>query len=82
MSASDCYQVGLETFKNKIYHHAAMWLNEARKRLEVNLDESQTSFRVNLLIKLAYSHRKQSKLNLSLYVHKFFRNIFISIRRL
>lgn len=34
MSASDCYQMGVQLFKNRRFHYASQWFNETFKRIQ------------------------------------------------
>lgn len=59
MTASDCYEIGIETYKNKNYYHSEQWLNEAYNRLAVNSKESN-KLKLPILIKLSNVHKKLS----------------------
>lgn len=58
MTASDCYEIGVETFRQYRYHHSTVWLKEALNRLDDQASDAQ-SMRLDILSYLAEVHRLQ-----------------------
>lgn len=58
MSASDCYEIGVETLNQHRYHHSTVWLKEALNRVDIPSGDVQ-SLQLDILSNLAEAHRLQ-----------------------
>lgn len=64
MSAKDCYELGHQSYKNKIFKHAATWLQEALNRAHENPDEIWDTFKYDALSYLTKAHSRMSNIYL------------------
>lgn len=55
MSSHDCFEIGRQTYLNKDYYYASLWLRETIAMLNNNFDETATALRIDTLDYLALS---------------------------
>lgn len=61
MSASDCWELGHQSFMSNMYDHAATWFREALKRQSLDEDDVPNTFVYDTLSYLTDAHDKKRK---------------------
>lgn len=77
LAASDCFELGRQSYHNRDYYHTVLWMQEAMDRLQEEQNATTTS-KPDILEYLAFSTYMQGMIYVYIYIYDTFTREYVS----